>query len=244
MADFQATFDDPANSNIPDVVVDTACDNIVSEDHSDYVGNTDSGHALSDFSDYRKLTITRPDKSTFVFSSIADGDVVINAASGGNNEFTFAFTASETDGVYTMKLCTVPTYNAAATYEKDSDIVFFNTKFYKSRVGSNTGNQPDTSTTEWLVIPEADISDKYCVSFSIGVNCIALLKCYEELNFEANCVIRDNFCNTEVLCKNKPFLDTITLRLLLDGADFAVARSQFEEAENIYNLAKKLCNCR
>ncbi len=245
MADFQTTFNDPANSNIPDVVVDAACDNIVSEDHSDYAGNTDDGHALNDFADYRELTITRPDGSTFIFSSIAGADALITAAKDGNDEFTYVFLATDTDGVWTSKLCSVPTYNNTATYEKDTDVVFLVStgKFYKSRVAANSGNSPDVSTTEWLVILEADIPDKYCVTEKIGVNCIALLKCYEDLNFEANCVIQGNFCDAEVLCKNTAFLDAVTMRMLLDGADFAVARSQFEEAENIYNLMKSLCNC-
>lgn len=241
---YQTTFDDPLNSNIPDVVVDSVCENIVSEDHSDYAGNGESGHALADFTDYRKVTITRPDASTYVFSSLGDGDELINAAQGGNNEFSYTFLTTDADGVWAVKLCSVPTYNAGATYQKDDDIVYYSGIFYESLVDANTGNQPDTSPTKWGVILESALSDKYCVTYKIGVNCIALLKCYEDLNYEANCEIQTNFCDSEVLAKNKKFLDAMTLRLLLDGADFAVARSQFEEAENIYNLAKTICNCR
>ena len=44
-----------------------------------------------------------------------------------------------------------PAYNPATTYAKDA-FVDYGTQIYQSLVNSNTGNQPDTSPTQWVLI--------------------------------------------------------------------------------------------
>ena len=226
-----------------DQELNAGCSQLTITDTSNYGAFMESGHSLSDFSDFRKIVLTRPAGTTYTYSSLGDGDEVVSTASTGGHDVTYTILDTDTDGVYTINICSVPTYNAAATYDKDTDYVYFGGSFYQSLIDANAGNQPDTSPTQWSLVEEEDLSTKYCSQEFIGITCIQLLGCYERAIYNANCVISEEFCNDDVICKNSEVLKAIKMKILLEAIEFQIDKGAVAEAVNTFNLAKTLCNC-
>lgn len=243
MADFQATLVNPVGGLV-DITIDSTCATLTIVDHSNYdEAPPESGHDRPDFTDFRKVTVTDPNGVDFIHSSVTGdttADAVIPAPSTGTDTITHTIIGG--DGVHTVKLCAVPTYNAAATYEALTDFVFFSGTLYQSRVGSNTGNQPDVSPTEWLAVTEADLSTKYCTTERVIVKC-AHNDCIDTKVHAAICLIKKHRCNDDEMCGNPEFIAAAKLMMIDHGIIVANATQDFEEAECLINLSKDICNC-
>lgn len=243
MADFQATLVNPVGGLV-DITIDTDCTTLTIVDHSNYdEGSPESGHARTDFTTYRAVTVTDPNGVTFKHSSWPNDpndDAAIPAPSTGND--TIVHTIVGGDGVHTVLLCAVPTYNNTATYEALTDFVFFNDKFYQSLTGANTGNQPDTNPTNWLVVTEADLSTKYCTTERVIVKC-AHNDCIDDKVHAAICLVKKHRCNDDELCDNAEFIAAAKLLMIDHGIKVANATQDYEEAECLINLSKDICNC-
>lgn len=249
MPAFGVSWKDPAVNNNLDIAIDGNCNIFTFEDHANYAANTDNGHELADFTDFRKVVLINPAGTETVFSTTivaAATDIIIPAASTGNQVFNHTLDENDDkDGVYEFQLYSVPTYDAAESYSQDDHI--FNVsdkKLYKSLVNTNLNNTPDTSPTQWEEVPDfKDLPVRYCTIEKVALTCRELQACYERLTHAAVCVIHEDFCNPDFLCKNKSFLNAITLRLLFDNITYSVNNKQFDQVTNDINLAKKICNC-
>ena len=245
MPDFQVSLIDTVSSEV-DINIDSSCAILTIEDNSNYVASTESGHLEADFDRYRKIIITRPDGTTYTLSSIGDGDASISSGDSGSHSFNYTLLTTDDDGVWAAALYSLPTWDSGATYEVGDQVTFQVggvDKFYEA-IDGNTNMQPDTSTSDWKEVTEiTGFKNKYCVTEKVSIKCVNLLKCYENLVHDANCVIHQDFCNPDILCKNKKFLDAIKLRMLLDGITYATNNKQFADAEKDFNNAKKICNC-
>lgn len=231
-----------AGTGFLSIDINDGCDTLTVTDEGNYVLSDESGHLQADFTDFRQFIITKPDGTTFTFDAEGNGDALVSTASSGNHTINYSLIESDKDGVWDVQIYSVPTYNNAATYE-NTDMVWFATKLYKSLTNANTGNQPDTSPTEWSVITIADLSVKYCVQKKVALTCVELLDCYERKNHDAACVIDQDFCNPDLLCKNPELIDAIQLRMLLDAIGFSGRNQQWQNVERDTNNAKKICNC-
>lgn len=233
-----------------DINVNDACTSLAITDGGNYAGNDEAGHSLADFTDYRKVTLIRPDKSEYVYSSLNDGDELIGAPSAGNFTFNYPFLESDTDGIYEVRVCAYPTYDNAVSYDltPEPEVVYddIDGNLYKNKVDANVGNQPSTSPDEWeLYEPtvEEELTTRYCTSYKMVVLCISILSCRETLIHQAFCAIESDFCNDDILCKNTKFLNAMKLRTLLDAMKYSVDKSAWNEVERQVNLAKTICNC-
>lgn len=63
----------------------------------------------------------------------------------------------DTGVIYAEVWSTLQTYNAGTTYNRGNQVLYSSMRYY-SIVDSNTGNQPDTSPTEWALISAADLN--------------------------------------------------------------------------------------
>lgn len=226
-----------------DTDVLSACTQLQITDTGNYTDATESGHALSDFSEFRQVTIQFPDGREYVYSSLPGYDDTISPASTGNNDIFYTFTDDDKDGLYTITICSVPTYNNTAEYDSGSDYVYFNGSFYQSLIDSNTGNQPDTSPTEWVEVELSGVSGKYCFSDKIAITCRCILPCKEKKVVAGVCVANENICNTDVLCKNKTLREAWLLIIALDSIQTNMDKRDFPQVEKAFNLANSICCC-
>jgi len=185
-----------------------------------------------------------------VFSSLGDGDDTVSSPDSGNNTIVYPFLETDTDGIYEIVICAYPTWDATVTYDMSPspEVVYNPTdgKLYKSLSGTNTGNQPDTSPLYWeLYEPtqEESLLTRYCASMKIAVVCLSLISCLERLTYNAFCEIDNDFCNDDILCQNKIFLNAVKLRVLFDALEISVNKSAWNEVEREFNLMKTICNC-
>lgn len=228
--------------------INDSCSVLSIIDYSNYDTNDDAGHTRADFTDYRKIVITRPTGGTWTMFTIdEDGtDEVIAAPSSLTDSFSYAVQSTDEDGIYSVNICSYPTWdNAAAYLAATLQVVYYNGILYKA-LQNTTGNQPDTSPLSWEVYEptvEEELLTKYCTVQNIFVLCININACYERMVNAAFCLMKSNNCNDDVLCKNPLFLKTMKLIITLEAVELSAAKSQWDEVQSQVDLLKILCNC-
>lgn len=243
MPNFQASLFDTLQGAIS-VTLNTECTVLTIVDTSNYDLSDESGHELANFDTYRQLEIKRPNGATFDYDAEGNLDGAWSAPTTANHTIVHTMVEDEADGVYEATLFVAPTYDDTATYTHTASspkAVYFEGQLYRT-IATTTANLP-TDTNYWEEIEREDLSAKYRYVATFALTCRKLKQCYEKLVHEANCVIKDNLCDDEILCKNKPFLDAIKLRINLDGISFAAKNQQWEEVKSITNSANKICSC-
>jgi len=93
------------------------------------------------------------------------------------------------------------TIDSCITNYQTGDTVFFNDILYEA-IAPSFGNPPDISPLLWKVVPEEDVSAKYCTFVKVIVQC-DLNKCAEEATFEAFCTLKEHICDDSILCKKR-----------------------------------------
>lgn len=230
------------------ISVNATCSAITFTDTSNWVTNNEQGHALADFSDYRRIIITRPNLGQYVMSTIAGDDVdeIISPASSGNQDFTYTILDTDIDGRYQVSICEYPTWDSTPTYNYGNTvIVYYNGALYRA-LQNSTNQQPDTAIAYWeLYEPTAaeQLVSRYCYIANISVLCISLNQCIETKLHEAICEIQSDFCNDDVLCKNRRFLAVNKLMLLKSGVNYSMNRRMWSEVDQDFNMMRQLCNC-
>jgi len=106
---------------------------------------TEQGHAQTDFSDVRKVRITLPDDTTYLLSTLGDGDASTVVPNGQTLPITDLYTYDQGDGVYSVKLSVLPTYNVLANYSVGM-CVYYSGSFYICILASAAGTLPTNTT--------------------------------------------------------------------------------------------------
>jgi hypothetical protein len=70
---FRANIEDITGENTIEVL--NGCLGLSVTDKSNYASNNNNGHALVNFTDYIRISITRPDNSSYILSSVPGTDV-------------------------------------------------------------------------------------------------------------------------------------------------------------------------
>jgi hypothetical protein len=221
------------------VEVSGNCSSIAIVDMSDF---GTMGHAVSNFTGYRKIAVKHLQSGEeHVMSSVADGNEDIPAASTGTFAFEYAITPG---GVFEVTLCQVPTWNASSSFQADDDVVFLNGKMYAA-IADSQGVNPETSplsATNWLEIPFDELdeySDKYCDTQVVLSSC-DIDQCFTSRYVRMACELD---CNALDLCKNKEWLEINKLFFLITALAEARAQNNVTAAVSIYDKAKSICNC-
>lgn len=244
MANFQATLFDAVADKMA-ITLDQECNVLTIIDKSDYLTATDSGHELMGYFDtFRQLEIKRPNGTSFNYDAEGNMDGQWDAPFNGTTTITHNMEEDSADGVYEVTLYVAPTYQAGSTYTHSTanpKSVYYLGQLYKT-IATTTGNLP-TDEDYWVECTREDLSSKYRTTETFALTCRKLTRCYERLVHEANCIIRDEHCDDDLLCTNKEFLGAMKLRLAIDGISYAAKNRKWNEVKSISNLANKICSC-
>ena len=241
MAEFQASLRN--GSGVVQITVSSGCASVSIIDKSNYdVGGIEAGHARADFTVYRKVVITHQGGTKYTLSSMGDGDAAISPASAGIGTDTFTATLGSGDGVYSVQLYTIPTYQGGDQYEV-GDIVISSSKFYKAKK-TTTGNTPTPGgDSNWEEIVEiTGFTSKYAQTEHISVVC-TLNCCIEDKLHKAFCSLSDFQCDNEILCKNDNFMNAVKLLVLKKAIESSSSNELWTEAKKQFSLSFRICNC-
>jgi len=111
MSNFAVSFQDTNNNR----AITADAQYITVSDYSNYATNTEAGHKQTDFADFRKVKFTLPNTTTYLFSSLGDGDASTNAASGQTLPMSDIYNFSSDDGVFGVTLYSLPTWATFTT---------------------------------------------------------------------------------------------------------------------------------
>ena len=209
MADFQASF---LNSD-GEVDVYSEAGVIFINDHSNYTTNSEDGHALADFSTFRRIQVTMPDATTKVLSSVTEeGAILIDPAATALSLEDQVDHSEYGDWEYEAVLQTVPTYDASVTYAA-GDCVYFVDALYKA-LKTTIGETPVDTPLSWEEIEVDEIPSKYYATIRWAVTYDTEIG-WMRLVSEAN---RDTTGkDLKLLPNNLKFLSSLKLNLLLDA---------------------------
>lgn len=227
-----------------DLTIDD-CKTVDFSDSSDF-GYT-PGHELSDFTLFRKLTVTLPDGNQQVLSSVVPYNIYVNPAASDTNQPFYSGFPVTMGGVYSFTLCNVPTYNPSVTYLEDTDCVCLldstgTIRFFRS-VAPRPGVRPLVNIgwqNTWEEIPESELDDKYCDTKTYVQLC-GLKDCIKEYKNKLMCSLEE-LCNNSI-CANEclsNYLELVEIEMVLDDPNQYWNTKQITDA---LNVANKLCLC-
>lgn len=234
MPNFQASLLD-VNSKLS-VTISSDSLTATIEDTSNYIASTEDGNEAADFADYRKIYVTDPNNVEYLFSSVTGGDETILPGDSGSNSFDYDILAG--DGVYTFRLVTVPTYDAAVAYSI-AQYVYSAGKIYKSLQSTNTGHTPASSAAWWSEnTDDTMISAKYNTYGKLGL-VSSITDCWLEAIHDASC----ETAHCTDLCTDADFKKAMKLDLLLTDIANQAEGNKWDNVAWLITQAKTICTC-
>lgn len=235
MADFQASIVDI--NSVLQVVLDTD-DLMTINDTSNYLTTAESGALVTDFYYFRKIIVTDPNGIEYIFSSLGDGDQLIGAGDSGITQFSYTL-SNAVDGVYTITLITVPSWNAASIYSNTSYVVDSITGlFYKSILNTNTNQDPATATNYWTEVTEDEVSSRFNTYGKV-----ARTKDLEICKLEATEEMACHTDNCKNICDSDAYNKAAKMFMLLSAISSKALLGEWNEVEELISTAKQICAC-
>ena len=196
MANFAISITNPTTG---DKDISSNSTTITVVDHSNYDTNTELGHTQADFSYFYKVKFTNPDGTTYIFSSIGDGDSVIPTPSVSVLPISILYNYTTGDGVYNVCVMAVPNWNKGVDYVVGQCVSFRNALYIC--IDNTLAGTPPTDDKFWAVISEDDLAQKYRLCTNFAVTC-ATNECFIRHIHDAFCSVDgmgcdDNLCNNE-----------------------------------------------
>jgi hypothetical protein len=222
------------------------CTSIKFSDKSNYEDNFLPGHSPELFTT-RKIILTKPDGTTYTWgtSNFTDVDQTIPPHFNSSNDFSYALTSFDQDGIYEVQLCTYPDWSPDVYYgSSTSTIVRRGDVLYKAVTSSFNLDPSDLNNSNyWAVYTCSNDCNgtRYCTRERIVVLCISLLKCYKKLVSDAFCSMESNPCRS--MCDNKAFMNAMKFRITMDALEFAVCAGDWVSAKKHIEILKSICCC-
>ena len=236
MADFGVSILD--SSLEIDITVTTGTVAVI--DHSNYDDDTEAGHHQSDFSDYKKLLFTDMNSVEYLYSTLTGGDALIDTPSGLVLPITTDYT-SDGDGVYTLALSAVPTWDITVAYLLGSaHHVYYDGLLYKA-LQNGTGKQPDTETAYWVAVLDAALPAKYRLEQKFAVYC-AMKACFLRSTYTGVDSIFCSTCSTNI-CGDPQFKKTVKLMVDLYHLPVLIDNSEWDRITAVINSGSTICGC-
>jgi len=217
-------------------------------DYSNYGKSTEPGHTQSDFSQFRIIKFTLPDGSYYTMSSINNVDQSIYAPYYNGQALSLPITDiwqnyTSGDGVYTVSLYTVPTWNASVAYQVAlNHCVYYGGKVYQAQT-NNIGSNPSTHTAAWSVVSNYDIlPSKYTFTQKYAVVCDSKL-CFISKLVAALCLSSEVGCNYEKLFLNRDYMIANKIHLILAEVDYLVGIQDWTSVSGALSYIKSICCC-
>jgi hypothetical protein len=240
MANFQVSITNPSTALVD---ISDSNDVLTIVDHSNYDdASPEAGHNQSDFDAYRKLRITLPTGTTYLFSSEypADGDETLAVPNGAALPMSTDYAYTTGDGKYTIELFVLPTWGVGYAYlVGTAPYVIYSGVLYKC-LQDSTGDQPDTSPTYWEVVADMDdLPSKYQLEQNITVTS-DMKEVWARLVYMVNCVNNQVGCRYEELLRDPMFFDSIRLCLTQDSIPVLMKVDAWDEVESNVNFSKEV----
>lgn len=209
-------------------------------DYSNYDTSTEAGHEQADFTLFRKISVTNPAGTEYLFSTLGDGDQLIDVPSVITPPDSVSYTYGD-DGVYTVVLYVVPTWKSlsSGTYSASDDYVYYGGKFYKCILDATT--QAVTNTTYWTEVLITDLSVKYQVEEKYVITA-CLEECYAKLVVAAECSDFDTQCSGTELCANEAFITANVFKMTLEAINTYASVGYWNKVVELVNAAKAECS--
>lgn len=245
MPDFQASLLNPDGS-LACVLSDTT---IEITDTSNYATSTEVGAEQADFSFYRKISVEDANGVIFNFISIGGGDatIVSGDTAAANNPTIYdlinaVMVSGAVDGVYLIKLLTLPSFNGSKVYSNTSFV--FNSAdnlFYKSLQNTNIGHAPSLSPTWWAPVSEDEVSTRF---FTYGklVRTRDLEICKIKAVEVAACEVRA--CQSKKnICKNGDMQKAMKIQMLISAINQSAIMGEWDTVADLVSSGKSICGC-
>lgn len=220
-----------------------SCDSVSVTDDSEYI-NSVPGH---DSWGYRKVVLTRPDESTYVWSSESsdDPDAAITPYTNVSvNTWSYPFSSTDVDGVYKAEIYTFPNWDSSVMYNGlYKAIVFYNGVLYRVKTThTNINPETDTDSIYWEVIDIDDVKTTryYSVAYDV-ILCISLLKCKEALIRDAFCGIEKSPCGN--LCANPKYMNAMKFIVTEEAINIAKCNKDWGTVRKHVEILKSICSC-
>lgn len=229
---FQASLIDPTNPTLPDILGRDGV--ITSYDHSNYDTNDQVGHALSDFSEYKRVVLTMPTGVDYVqaTSLVLVKDELIAPPSVEEFGITLEY---DGDQVYELSVEALPTWNSAAAYlVVDAPQVYYLGVFYEA-IANTTNDNPVSSPTKWKVITE--LSSRYKVSVKWSITYDTEVKWIENVRLTAQQLNLDDLKLTTV---NPYYRKASRLNLILNAVGIQTGARNWAACMAMIEYAKTL----
>lgn len=234
MPNFQANLND-----VNDVLQSTLDTNdlMTINDTSNYIASTEDGAESADFNYYREVIVDDPNGIDYTFSSLGTGDQLIGAGNSGSNQMSYTL-SNAVDGVYTITLITVPTWDAAAIYSNTSYVFLTDGTFYKSLQNTNTNQDPTTKTAYWTQVTKDEVSSRFLTTGNI-----ARTKDLEICKLEATEEMACHTDNCKNICDSEAYNKAAKLFMLLSAINDKATLQKWDEVAELISTAKQICDC-
>ena len=202
-----------------------------------------AGHLQSQFADFYKIEIDNPDGTTYLYSSLGDGDAILTTPALSTPPITTVYPYSTGDGRYIITIYSVPTWNKDVTYNlADVPCTYSSAKLYQLIAATSTNDVPSASPLIWSEITDIDdLSYNYNQIYNVVVlydtqACFA--GAVGDYVDKKNC----SSCSTNVELMRE-FWDANELMMILYNAPGLVNEGDWTKVESIINRAKNICSC-
>jgi len=240
MANFQVTITNPVTESVD---ITDSNDILTIVDHSNYDDAApEAGHNQADFDEFRKIRITLPSGTTYLFSSLypTDGDITLPVPAGAVLPMSTAYAYNTGDGKYIIELFVLPTWGSAYSYLiATAPYVYHVDKLYKA-LQDSTNQNPTTETTYWAeVLTMDELSAKYYLTQNITI-ISDMQEVWARLTYIANCVNNKIGCRWEVLFQDEAWIDAVRLCQIQESIPVLMKVDAWDEIESNINLSKIL----
>jgi hypothetical protein len=172
--------------------------------------------------------------------------IIAPAYNGGSPIYSYNYDVSAQGGVYTIQLCSVPTYNNTGTWITNDVCCLLDgnsvVRFFLA-IANNTATIPLSTPgwqTAWVEIYESDLQTPYCATTYYVQTC-AIDECFKSLSMGVFCDI-NNICNKN-MCEDQCQMNFYKLMIIDFLIDEAIVDGDYDALTAYYNLATTLCKC-
>jgi hypothetical protein len=240
MANFQISITNPTTGLVD---ISDSNDVLTIVDHSNYDdASPEAGHNQADFDAFRKLRITLPTGTVYLFSSEypTDGDVTLAVPAGSALPMSTDYSYSTGDGKYVIELFALPTWGVGYAYLVGTTPYVVHLGIIYKCLQDSTGNTPASSPTYWEVVTSIDsLPSKYQIEQNITVTS-NMKELWARLVYMANCVNNKVGCSYEELFRDPMFIDAIRLCLCQDSIPVLMKVDAWTEIESNVNFSKEI----
>ena len=240
MANFQISITNPT-TGLADITDSNDVMTIV--DHSNYDdASPEAGHSQTDFDAFRKMRITLPTGTVYLFSSgyPTDGDITLAVPNGAVLPMSTAYSYTTGDGRYIIELFALPTWQVGYAYLIATTPYIVHLGVIYKCLQDSTGNTPASTPADWEVVSDMDdLPAKYQLTKNVTITS-DMAELWARLEYIANCVNNDIGCAWEQLFRDPYWIDAVRLCQAMSAIPILMNVDAWDEVNANINMSKEI----